>query len=162
GVLRLHHSRAGAHRRAPDRAPSAGLGPVPCIGGADQQVRAADRVARAPRHGARHRASRRAAHRPQPRLAALSPRIRLPTALMGRDARRTRPGHSQEGSMIFKNKTVLITGGTGSMGSTLVRRALSGEVGTPKKVVVFSRDEAKQHEMRMSYLHRREATDEVI
>src|SRR6267142_2142852 len=64
--------------------------------------------------------------------------------------------------MIFKGKTILVTGGTGSMGSTLVRRALSGEIGTPKKVIVFSRDEAKQHEMRMSYLHRREATDEVI
>jgi len=64
--------------------------------------------------------------------------------------------------MIFKNKTVLVTGGTGSMGSTLVRRILSAELGTPKKVIVFSRDEAKQHEMRMSYLHRREATDEVI
>ena len=64
--------------------------------------------------------------------------------------------------MIFKGKTILVTGGTGSMGSTLVRRVLSGEVGTPKKVIVFSRDEAKQHEMRMSYLHRREATDEVI
>jgi len=64
--------------------------------------------------------------------------------------------------MIFQGKTILVTGGTGSMGSTLVRRALSGEVGTPKKVIVFSRDEAKQHEMRMSYLHRREATDEVI
>jgi UDP-glucose 4-epimerase len=64
--------------------------------------------------------------------------------------------------MIFQGKTILVTGGTGSMGGTLVRRALSGEVGTPKKVIVFSRDEAKQHEMRMSYLHRREATDEVI
>ena len=64
--------------------------------------------------------------------------------------------------MIFQDKTVLVTGGTGSMGSTLVRRALSGELGTPKKVIVFSRDEAKQHEMRMSYQHRREATDEVI
>jgi FlaA1/EpsC-like NDP-sugar epimerase len=64
--------------------------------------------------------------------------------------------------MIFKNKVVLVTGGTGSMGSTLVRRILSAELGTPKKVIVFSRDEAKQHEMRMSYLHRREATDEVI
>ena len=31
--------------------------------------------------------------------------------------------------MIFQGKTVLVTGGTGSMGSTLVRRALSGEVG---------------------------------
>ena len=64
--------------------------------------------------------------------------------------------------MIFQDKTILVTGGTGSMGSTLVRRVLSAELGTPKKVIVFSRDEAKQHEMRMSYLHRREATDEVI
>ena len=64
--------------------------------------------------------------------------------------------------MIFQGKTILVTGGTGSMGGTLVRRALAGELGTPKKVIVFSRDEAKQHEMRMSYLHRREATDEVI
>jgi UDP-glucose 4-epimerase len=64
--------------------------------------------------------------------------------------------------MIFKNKTILVTGGTGSMGSTLVRRVLGNELGTPKKVIVFSRDEAKQHEMRMSYQHRRAATDEVI
>src|SRR5690349_1037297 len=81
---------------------------------------------------------------------------------MGPDARRARARHPQEGSMIFKNKTVLVTGGTGSMGSTLVRRVLANELGTPKKVIVFSRDEAKQHEMRMSYLRRREATDEVI
>ena len=48
------------------------------------------------------------------------------------------------------------------MGKTLVRRILSGELGTPKKVIVFSRDEAKQHELRVSYLHRLVATDEVI
>ena len=64
--------------------------------------------------------------------------------------------------MIFEGKTVLVTGGTGSMGKTLVRRILTGELGTPKKVIVFSRDEAKQHDMRMSYLNRRAATDEVI
>jgi UDP-glucose 4-epimerase len=64
--------------------------------------------------------------------------------------------------MIFQDKTILVTGGTGSMGSTLVRRVLAAELGTPKKVIVFSRDEAKQHEMRMRYQHRREATDEVI
>jgi FlaA1/EpsC-like NDP-sugar epimerase len=64
--------------------------------------------------------------------------------------------------MIFQDKTILVTGGTGSMGGTLVRRVLGNELGTPKKVIVFSRDEAKQHEMRMSYQHRREATDEVI
>jgi len=64
--------------------------------------------------------------------------------------------------VIFQDKTILVTGGTGSMGSTLVRRLLGNELGAPKKVIVFSRDEAKQHEMRMSYQHRREATDEVI
>jgi FlaA1/EpsC-like NDP-sugar epimerase len=64
--------------------------------------------------------------------------------------------------VIFKGKTILVTGGTGSMGKTFVRRVLSGELGKPKKVVVFSRDEAKQHEMRISYLHRTVTTDEVI
>jgi UDP-glucose 4-epimerase len=62
----------------------------------------------------------------------------------------------------FENKTILITGGTGSMGQTLVRRILSGKAGTPKKVIVLSRDEAKQHEMRMTYLHKLVATDEVV
>jgi FlaA1/EpsC-like NDP-sugar epimerase len=64
--------------------------------------------------------------------------------------------------MVFENKTVLITGGTGSMGQTLVRRILSGSSGTPAKVIVLSRDEAKQHDMRLSYLRREYATDEVI
>src|SRR3972149_4371846 len=64
--------------------------------------------------------------------------------------------------MIFEGKTIVVTGGTGSMGKTFVRRVLTGELGTPKKVIVFSRDEAKQHEMRMDYLHRAVTTDEVI
>jgi len=55
-----------------------------------------------------------------------------------------------------------VTGGTGSMGKTFVRRVLSGEAGIPRKIVVLSRDEAKQHDMRMSYLHKLVATDEVI
>ncbi len=64
--------------------------------------------------------------------------------------------------MILDGKRVLVTGGTGSMGKVLVRRLLSGELGTPAKVIVLSRDEAKQHEMRLSYLHRKVSTDEVI
>ncbi|MEX2553225.1 MAG: polysaccharide biosynthesis protein [Actinomycetota bacterium] len=64
--------------------------------------------------------------------------------------------------MILEGKTALVTGGTGSLGKVLVRRLLSGELGTPAKVIVFSRDEAKQHEMRLSYLRRRVSTDEVI
>jgi FlaA1/EpsC-like NDP-sugar epimerase len=60
------------------------------------------------------------------------------------------------------NKKVLITGGTGSLGKTLVRRILSGELGTPRQVTILSRDEAKQHAMRVAYMHRRVTTDEVI
>ena len=64
--------------------------------------------------------------------------------------------------MYLDNKRVLITGGTGSLGKVLVRRILSGQLGSPKSVVVFSRDEAKQHDLRMDYLNHRAATDEVI
>lgn len=57
---------------------------------------------------------------------------------------------------------VLVTGGTGSLGHALVRRLLSGECGRPDKVVVFSRDEAKQHYMRLEFLQHTAATDEII
>ena len=43
-----------------------------------------------------------------------------------------------------------------------MRRILSGQLGSPQSVIVFSRDEAKQHEMRMDYLNHRAATDEVM
>jgi len=62
----------------------------------------------------------------------------------------------------LEGKRVLVTGGTGSMGKVLVRRLLSGELGAPAKVIVLSRDEAKHHDMRTAYLHRRVTTDEVI
>lgn len=62
----------------------------------------------------------------------------------------------------LENKTIVVTGGTGSLGQTLVRRILAAELGKPKKVIVFSRDEAKQHNMRLSYLCRRAGTDELI
>ena len=63
---------------------------------------------------------------------------------------------------LFENKTVVITGGTGSLGKTVVHRLLKRELGCPKKIIVFSRDEAKQHNMRMTYMHKLVATDEVI
>ncbi len=56
----------------------------------------------------------------------------------------------------------MVTGGTGSMGKTFVRRVLTGEMGTPKKIIVLSRDEGKQHNMRLSYLHKKNSTDEVV
>ena len=50
--------------------------------------------------------------------------------------------------MIFENKILLITGGTGSFGSTVVKRFIDSPI---KEIRVFSRDEKKQHEMRLSY-----------
>lgn len=62
----------------------------------------------------------------------------------------------------LKGKRILVTGGTGSLGQTLVRRLLSGEMGKPAKITVFSRDEAKQHYMRLDFMHKIAATDDII
>ena len=62
----------------------------------------------------------------------------------------------------LQDKRIVITGGTGSLGNVLVRRILSGELGNPAKVIVFSRDEAKQHSMRMRWHHQRAATDDLV
>ncbi len=48
--------------------------------------------------------------------------------------------------MDWKNQVVLITGGTGSFGKKFTKILL--EEKQPKKVIIFSRDELKQHEMR--------------
>jgi len=64
--------------------------------------------------------------------------------------------------MVLEGKRILVTGGTGSLGQVLVRRLLSGEMGRPRSITVFSRDEAKQHYMRLAFMHRKEATDDII
>jgi UDP-glucose 4-epimerase len=48
---------------------------------------------------------------------------------------------------MFENKTLLITGGTGSFGNTVLKRFLSTEV---REIRIFSRDESKQEEMRIT------------
>lgn len=63
---------------------------------------------------------------------------------------------------MLTDKRILVTGGTGSLGKVLVRRLLAGELGKPERIVIFSRDEAKQHEMRLEYQRLSTATDEVI
>ncbi|HEY3028085.1 MAG TPA: polysaccharide biosynthesis protein [Pyrinomonadaceae bacterium] len=63
---------------------------------------------------------------------------------------------------MLTGKSIVVTGGTGSLGKVLVRRLLSGEIGLPKQITVFSRDEAKQHSMRLAFQNLRTATDEVI
>ena len=49
----------------------------------------------------------------------------------------------------LKDKIVLITGGTGSFGSTFLQRLLESD--EPSKIIVFSRDEKKQHDMRLKF-----------
>ena len=49
---------------------------------------------------------------------------------------------------MFKNKTLLITGGTGSFGNAVLDRFLDSEI---KEIRIFSRDEKKQHDMRVHY-----------
>jgi UDP-N-acetylglucosamine 4,6-dehydratase len=48
---------------------------------------------------------------------------------------------------MFKDKTLLITGGTGSFGNAVLKRFLSTDV---REIRVFSRDEKKQEEMRLA------------
>lgn len=51
---------------------------------------------------------------------------------------------------MFKNKTLMIVGGTGSFGNTVLKRFISTEV---REIRIFSRDEKKQEEMRISINH---------
>ena len=46
-------------------------------------------------------------------------------------------------------RSVLVTGGTGSFGRAFVRHAL--DAGSPRRVIVFSRDEMKQHQMERDF-----------
>jgi UDP-glucose 4-epimerase len=63
---------------------------------------------------------------------------------------------------LFEGKRILMTGGTGSLGKVLLRRLLSNRHGQAAKLVVLSRDEGKQHDIRVQYQHKRRPTDEVI
>jgi UDP-glucose 4-epimerase len=49
---------------------------------------------------------------------------------------------------MFKNKVLLITGGTGSFGNAVLDRFLDSDI---KEIRIFSRDEKKQHDMRVAY-----------
>ena len=46
---------------------------------------------------------------------------------------------------LFENKTLMITGGTGSFGNAVLNRFLSADIG---EIRIFSRDEKKQDDMR--------------
>lgn len=54
----------------------------------------------------------------------------------------------KENEDMFKSKTLLITGGTGSFGNAVLRRFLQTDIG---EIRIFSRDEKKQDDMRREY-----------
>ena len=49
---------------------------------------------------------------------------------------------------MFKDKTLLITGGTGSFGNAVLSRVLETDI---RQITIFSRDEEKQHRMRNAF-----------
>lgn len=63
--------------------------------------------------------------------------------------------------LVFKDKVVLITGGTGSLGKMLVKRLMSNGDDVPRKIIIFSRDEAKQHAMKLEWENLKIATDNI-
>ena len=54
---------------------------------------------------------------------------------------------------MINNKTVFITGGTGSFGKKFVKKILKDH--NPKKVIIYSRDELKQYEMRKDSFYKK-------
>ncbi len=52
----------------------------------------------------------------------------------------------------FAGKTLLITGGTGTFGNAVLRRFLETDI---REIRIFSRDEKKQHDMRLAYNNRK-------
>jgi UDP-glucose 4-epimerase len=63
---------------------------------------------------------------------------------------------------LFEGRRIVVTGGTGSLGQVLVRRLLAGELGAPARVTVFSRDEAKQYQMRLAFRNLTAATEHLM
>lgn len=61
---------------------------------------------------------------------------------------------------MIDGKTILVTGGTGSFGKTFVKKLLVDF--NPRKIIVFSRDEAKQHFMRVEYKNMVSPTEEIM
>ena len=55
---------------------------------------------------------------------------------------------TQQISSFFRNKKILVTGGTGSIGEQIVSTLLTYE---PEQIVVFNRDDTKQYLMKLKY-----------
>ena len=50
---------------------------------------------------------------------------------------------------MLNNKTIIITGGSGSLGNALTKKII--KISKPKRLIIFSRDELKQSEMKKRF-----------
>jgi FlaA1/EpsC-like NDP-sugar epimerase len=66
-----------------------------------------------------------------------------------------------KGQLPLEGKSILITGGTGSLAKILTKRIMSGEMGQPRKIILFSRDEGKQHNRRLELMNLINSTEDV-
>jgi UDP-N-acetylglucosamine 4,6-dehydratase/5-epimerase len=57
--------------------------------------------------------------------------------------------YTGQGQWSWRNKRILITGGTGTFGRALIQRLI--QISEIERIIVFSRDEFKQHEMRQVF-----------
>lgn len=62
---------------------------------------------------------------------------------------------------MLEGSKILITGGTGSLGRSLVSRIMKNEFGKPQKAIIFSRDEDKHYQMKLEWKNLSTATDEI-
>ena len=60
-----------------------------------------------------------------------------------------------------EGKRILVTSETGLLGRVVLGRLLFGTNGTLERKFVPLRDEARQYDMRLSFLHHGDATDEI-
>ena len=60
---------------------------------------------------------------------------------------------------MFKNKVLMITGGTGSFGNAVLKHFLNSDL---KEIRIFSRDEKKQEDMRIEYKNDREKSNLLL
>src|SRR5271156_5449487 len=67
---------------------------------------------------------------------------------LNRERRKSRRGFEGTSMVNWSQQSILVTGGTGSFGKKFVEIMLRDY--QPQRLVVFSRDELKQHEMRAS------------
>ena len=102
----------------------------------------------------RDRAMRRAGDRSLARFDTVSQRDRLSCRRPGRnwasDAR-FRLTSPEPSAIMFKDKTLLITGGTGSFGNAVVKHSSHSDFA---EIRIFSRDEKKQEDMRLALQER--------